>query len=280
MSVLDAVGASNQSSRDSYSIPIESKIELVKPAISTRNLDLYYGTKQILQGIDFMAAERKVTALIGPSGCGKSSFLRCINRMNDRISGSRIKGDVFVNGMDPYAKGVDLLKLRREVGMLFQKPNPFAASIYENVSMAPKLHYGLKGDLLDQVVEESLVKAALWDEVKDDLRKKTALELSGGQQQRLCLARMLAVQPKVLLMDEPCSALDPIASAKVEELIVELSREYTVLIVTHNLQQAHRVSDYTAFFMLGELIELGPTNPMFENPSRPMTQDYLQGRFG
>ncbi|MEQ1935790.1 MAG: phosphate ABC transporter ATP-binding protein PstB [Fimbriimonadaceae bacterium] len=248
--------------------------------VETKDVELYYGKKQVLREICFAAPEKKVTALIGPSGCGKSSFLRCLNRMNDRIPGFRMNGEIKVNGINPYAKGTDLLKLRREVGMLFQKPNPFASTIYDNIALAPRLHYGLKGEKLDEVIEDSLRKAALWHEVKDEFRKKSALELSGGQQQRLCLARMLAVQPQILLMDEPCSALDPIASAKVEELIVELSREYTVLIVTHNLQQAHRVSDVTAFFMLGELIELGPTNPMFEGPDQKMTQDYLQGRFG
>ncbi len=248
--------------------------------VETQDVELYYGKKQVLREINFAAPEKKVTALIGPSGCGKSSFLRCLNRMNDRIPGFRMNGEVKVDGINPYTKGTDLLRLRREVGMLFQKPNPFAATIYENIALAPRLHYGLKGSQLDEVIEDSLRKAALWHEVKDEYRKKSALELSGGQQQRLCLARMLAVQPKILLMDEPCSALDPIASAKVEELIVELAREYTVLIVTHNLQQAHRVSDITAFFMLGELIELGPTNPMFEGPDQKMTQDYLQGRFG
>ncbi|MEQ1821879.1 MAG: phosphate ABC transporter ATP-binding protein PstB [Fimbriimonadaceae bacterium] len=248
--------------------------------VETKAVELYYGKKQVLRDICFAALEKKVTALIGPSGCGKSSFLRCLNRMNDRIPGFRMNGEIKVNGINPYAKGTDLLKLRREVGMLFQKPNPFASTIYENIALAPRLHYGLKGEKLDEVIEDSLRKAALWHEVKDEYRKKSALELSGGQQQRLCLARMLAVQPQILLMDEPCSALDPIASAKVEELIVELARDYTVLIVTHNLQQAHRVSDVTAFFMLGELIELGPTNPMFEGPDQKMTQDYLQGRFG
>jgi phosphate transport system ATP-binding protein len=182
--------------------------------------------------------------------------------------------------MNPYAKNIDLLKLRREVGMLFQKPNPFPGSIYENIAMAPRLHYGLKGEALDNLVEESLNKAALWDEVKDDYRRRNALELSGGQQQRVCLARMLAVQPKVLLMDEPCSALDPISTKKIEELVMQLSKDYTVLIVTHNLQQAHRISDMTAFFMLGEIIELGPTNPMFDSPGHEMTSEYLSGHFG
>lgn len=200
--------------------------------------------------------------------------------MNDRIPNATVSGTFDVAGMDPYAKGADLLKLRRTVGMLFQKPNPFPSTIYENVALAPRLHYGVKGDRLDEIVEGSLRKAALWDEVKDKVHKSSALELSGGQQQRLCLARMLAVEPKVLLMDEPCSALDPIASRKIEDLIHQLAADYTVLIVTHNLQQAHRVSSTTAFFMLGELIELGPTDPMFDSPRSRMTQEYLEGRFG
>lgn len=251
----------------------------IESIASTVNLNLHYGPRHVLRDINFDAPANRVTALIGPSGCGKSSFLRCLNRMNDRIAGVRLDGQVRIAGVDPYAKGVDLLKLRREVGMLFQKANPFASTIYDNIALAPKLHYGVKGEALDKIVQESLEKAALWGEVKDHL-KQSALSLSGGQQQRLCLARMLAVQPKVLLMDEPCSALDPIATARIEELILELKKEYTVLVVTHNLQQAHRVSDVTAFFMLGELIELGPTHPMFDAPRKPMTCDYLQGRFG
>lgn len=249
-------------------------------AVSARNVNLYYGKKHVLKNVEFSAPKNKVTALIGPSGCGKSSFLRCLNRMNDRIPEARITGDFSVAGFDPYAKNVDLLRLRREVGMLFQKPNPFPESIYDNIAMAPRLHYGVRGKDVDDLVEECLVKAALWDEVKDDFRKRNALELSGGQQQRLCIARMLAVQPKILLMDEPCAALDPISTKKIEGLVTELSRDYSVLIVTHNLQQAHRVSDVTAFFMLGEIIELGPTNPMFDAPSNEMTSDYLSGRFG
>lgn len=249
-------------------------------AVSARNVNLHYGRKHVLKNVEFLAPKNKVTALIGPSGCGKSSFLRCLNRMNDRIPDVRITGDFSVAGVNPYGKSADLLKLRRDVGMLFQKPNPFPESIYDNVAMAPRLHYGVRGSELDDLVESSLTKAALWDEVKDDFRKQNALELSGGQQQRLCMARMLAVQPKVLLMDEPCAALDPISTRKIEELVTELSRDYTVLIVTHNLQQAHRVSDVTAFFMLGEIIELGPTNPMFDAPTNEMTSDYLSGRFG
>jgi len=249
-------------------------------ALHTPDANLYYGDKHVLKNVFFQAEKNKVTALIGPSGCGKSSFLRCFNRMNDRIIGARVEGEFEVDGIDPYAKDVDLMALRRKVGMLFQKPNPFPMSIYENVAMAPRLHFGSRGRELDEIVEHALHKAALWDEVKDDWKKKNGLELSGGQQQRLCLARMLAVEPHIILMDEPCSALDPISTDKIEQLIVDLSSEYTVIIVTHNLQQAHRIADKTAFFMLGVLIEAGDTKQMFENPSNPLTVDYIQGRFG
>lgn len=249
-------------------------------AVQAKHVNLFYGAKQVLKDINFEAQERHVTALIGPSGCGKSSFLRCLNRMNDRIAGAKVEGEFDVAGVDPYAKNVDLLRLRRTVGMLFQKPNPFPTSIFENVALAPRLHYGVRGRQLEEAVEQALRRAAIWDEVKDDLHGKSALELSGGQQQRLCMARMLAVEPKILLMDEPCSALDPISSRKVEELILELAADYTVLIVTHNLQQAHRVSGTTAFFMLGELIECGPTHPMFESPREDLTHDYILGHFG
>ncbi len=249
-------------------------------AVTSENVNLYYGSKQALKKVNFFAPKKKVTAMIGPSGCGKSSFLRCLNRMNDRIPGIRTEGQIVVDGIDPYAKKVDLMKLRRHVGMLFQKPNPFPGTIYENVALAVKLHYGLRGRELDDLVEKSLQKVAIWDEVKDDFRRKSAMELSGGQQQRLCMARMLAVEPKVLLMDEPCSALDPISTARIEELIVDLSSAYTVILVTHNLHQAMRVSDFTAFFMLGELIEMGPTTDMFDKPRERVTADYLSGRFG
>lgn len=253
---------------------------LVRPALTAKNVDLFYGDKQVLKSVNFDAPEREVTALIGPSGCGKSSFLRCFNRMNDRINGARFQGEIRVAETNPYDAKVDLMALRRDVGMLFQKPNPFPMSIYENVALAPRLHYGLKGSQLDALVESCLRKAALWDEVKDDMKRKNGLELSGGQQQRLCLARMLAVQPKVILMDEPCSALDPISSEKIEELIVELGKETTIVIVTHNLQQAHRVSHHCAFFMLGVLIERGETEKMFSDPQNPLTADYITGRFG
>lgn len=251
----------------------------VRSAVRAEGVNLFYGTHQALNDITFEAPERQVTALIGPSGCGKSSFLRCFNRMNDRISGARVTGKFEVAGMDPYAKGADLMRLRRAVGMLFQKPNPFPNSVFENIALAPSLHYGVKGSTLEGMVEEALKRAALWEEVKDKL-KKSALELSGGQQQRLCLARMLAVEPEILLMDEPCSALDPISTGKIEELITELSKDYTVLIVTHNLAQAHRVSQQLAFFMLGELVECGETEAVFAGANEAVTRDYLEGRFG
>lgn len=250
-----------------------------KSAVRAENVNLFYGTHQALRNISFEAPARQVTAMIGPSGCGKSSFLRCLNRMNDRVPGARVTGKFEVAGLDPYAKGTDLMQLRRAVGMLFQKPNPFPSTVFENVALAPSLHYGVKGSTLEGMVEDALKRAAIWDEVKDKL-KKSALELSGGQQQRLCLARMLAVEPEILLMDEPCSALDPISTGKIEDLITELSKDYTVIIVTHNLSQAHRVSQRLAFFMLGELVELGDTDAVFANAQNEMTRDYLSGRFG
>lgn len=256
------------------------QITMKSPAVTTENVNLFYGPKQALKNINFFAPKKQVTAMIGPSGCGKSTFLRCLNRMNDRVPNVKTEGKFVVDGIDPYAKKVDLMKLRRHVGMLFQKPNPFPGTIYDNVALAVRLHYGLKGKELDDLVQKSLEKVALWDEVKDDYRRKSALELSGGQQQRLCMARMLAVEPRVLLMDEPCSALDPISTARIEELIMDLSSAYTVILVTHNLHQAMRVSHNTAFFMMGELIEMGPTHDMFEGPKERVTADYLSGRFG
>ncbi len=247
--------------------------------ISARNLRAFYGNQEALKGVGCQVAGRRVTSLIGPSGCGKSTFLRCLNRMNDRIPGFRIDGDLRIMGADPYAKGADLMKLRRQVGMVFQKPNPFPMTIFENVAIGPKLHYGLKGSELEGVVEEALKEAALWGEVRDVLTK-SGLSLSGGQQQRLCIARMLAVRPEVLLMDEPCSALDPISTAKIEELIVALKERHTLLVVTHNLQQAERISDYTAFFMFGELVEYGQSTQLFGSPVKSETQDYVSGRFG
>ncbi len=247
--------------------------------IQARNIDFYYGEFHALKNISMNMQTNTVTALIGPSGCGKSTFLRLLNRMNDLIPGTRLKGECLVGGRDIYSKGVDIDELRRDVGMVFQKPNPFPKSIFENVA------YGLRvnslGDrrFIEQRVEESLRGAALWDEVKDKL-KKSAFELSGGQQQRLCIARALAVQPQVLLMDEPASALDPISTSKIEELIHELKRDYTIVIVTHNMQQAGRVSDRTGFFMLGELVEFSDTKKMFLNPEKEQTQNYITGRFG
>ncbi len=250
-----------------------------KVAMETVELSVSYNGKPALKRVSLAFPANAVTALIGPSGCGKSTLLRCLNRMNDRIPGAEITGKVMLNGEDIYARRVNLTRLRREVGMVFQKPNPFPMSIFENVALGPRLHYGLRGRALQEVVEDALRKAALWDEVKDELHK-SGLALSGGQQQRLCIARMLAVQPRILLMDEPCSALDPISTQKIEELIVELGKQYTVIVVTHNLQQAARISHYTGFLMYGELVEWGETRQVFENPTRPETEDYIRGRFG
>ncbi|MBC8066324.1 MAG: phosphate ABC transporter ATP-binding protein [Chlorobia bacterium] len=248
--------------------------------IDVNGLSVYYSEKQALKGISAKIHDNKVTTLIGPSGCGKSTFLRTLNRMNDRIPGFRIEGDIKISGKNPYGKGTDLLALRRNVGMVFQKPNPFPMTIYENIALGPKMHYGIKGKQLDDAVEQALREAALWEEVKDDYKKKNGLNLSGGQQQRLCIARMLAVRPEIILMDEPCSALDPISTAKVEELIKQLAGDHTLLVVTHNLQQAERISDYTAFFMFGELVEHGHSATIFGEPSHQSTQDYVSGRFG
>lgn len=247
--------------------------------ISTRNLNLWYGQKHALKEINLDVAERKVTAFIGPSGCGKSTFLRTLNRMNDLIENVKITGQIELDHVDIYDKKIDAVELRKKVGMIFQKSNPFPSSIYENIAYGPKL-MGIKGSAkLDLLVEDCLTKAALWDEVKDDL-KKSAYALSGGQQQRLCIARALAVEPEVLLMDEPASALDPISTAKIEELISELKETYTIVIVTHNMQQAARVSDVTAFFYMGELIESGATASIFTTPTKKQTEDYVTGRFG
>ncbi|WP_026476929.1 phosphate ABC transporter ATP-binding protein PstB [Alkaliphilus transvaalensis] len=247
--------------------------------ISVDDLNLFYGDFQALKNISLNIEEKKVTALIGPSGCGKSTFLRTLNRMNDLISGVKITGDLKLEEQEIYQKDVDVVSLRRRVGMVFQKPNPFPKSIYENVAYGPR-RYGIKNKLqLDSIVEKSLKKAALWDEVKDRLNK-SALGLSGGQQQRLCIARALAMEPEVLLMDEPTSALDPIATAKIEELIVELKNEYTIVIVTHSMQQAARISDETAFFLMGELVEADKTQKIFTTPRDQRTEDYVTGRFG
>ena len=248
--------------------------------ISVRQLQVYYGSKQALKNVSMEILPMQVTALIGPSGCGKSTFLRCLNRMNDVIESCRIHGEILLDGQNIYNSDIDVVTLRAKVGMVFQKPNPFPKSIYENVAYAPKLH-GLanKRDDLDQIVMTSLEKAGLLGEVKDRL-KDPALSLSGGQQQRLCIARAIAINPDVILMDEPCSALDPIATAKVEELIDELRVNFTIVIVTHSMQQAARVSQKTAFFHLGELIETGPTEDIFTKPQDQRTQGYITGRFG
>ncbi|MFN0156980.1 MAG: phosphate ABC transporter ATP-binding protein PstB [Bacteroidota bacterium] len=247
--------------------------------IKTHNLNLFYGEKQALKNISIDIRTNHVTALIGPSGCGKSTYLRSLNRMNDLIDNVRINGSVVIDDVDIYDKGVDVVELRKRVGMIFQKSNPFPKSIFENVAYGPKINGIREKHKLDEIVETSLKRAALWDEVKDDL-KKSGLALSGGQQQRLCIARALAVDPEVLLMDEPASALDPIATAKIEELIYELKDNYTIVIVTHNMQQAARVSDFTAFFYLGELIEVGETKKMFTTPEKKQTEEYITGRFG
>lgn len=250
-----------------------------KNKIEVRDLNFYYGDFKALKDINIDLKANTVTALIGPSGCGKSTFLRILNRMNDLIDGSRVEGKVELDGLDIYGKEVDVVELRKRVGMVFQQPNPFPKTIYDNVAYGPRIH-GIKNKgQLDEIVERSLRGAALWDEVKDRLHK-SALSLSGGQQQRLCIARALAVKPEVLLMDEPASALDPIATAKIEQLIEELKENYTIIIVTHSMQQAARVSDLTAFFLMGELIEYDRTLKIFENPSDQRTEDYITGRFG
>jgi phosphate transport system ATP-binding protein len=254
--------------------PLEAPLKMAADDLVVR-----YGETVALDKITLTVPERRVTALIGPSGCGKSTFLRCLNRMNDTIRGVRIDGKVTLDGSDIYASDVDPVLLRRRVGMVFQKSNPFPKSIYDNVAFGPRIH-GMKDPVaLREVVERSLHQAALWEEVNDRL-DRSALDLSGGQQQRLCIARALAVEPEVLLMDEPASALDPIATAKIEELIHELKERYTIVIVTHNMQQAARVSDFTAYFYLGKLIEVAPTEQLFTNPSRQETEDYITGRFG
>ena len=247
--------------------------------ITVKNLDLWYNSNQALKNVSIDIEEKTVTALIGPSGCGKSTFLKTLNRMNDLVPGVRITGEVKYGDTDIFTKGVDVNELRRDIGMVFQKPNPFPMSIYDNIAYGPRTH-GIKSKAkLDEIVEESLKGAAIWDEVKDRL-KKSALGLSGGQQQRLCIARALAVKPKILLMDEPTSALDPISTSKIEDLITELKEKYTIIIVTHNMQQAVRISDNTAFFLLGELIEYGNTETMFSTPKCKKTEDYITGRFG
>lgn len=242
------------------------------------NLDLYYGDFQALKNINLALSEHEISAFIGPSGCGKSTLLKTLNRMNDLVEGCKITGEVKLAGTDIY-KDIDVNDLRKRVGMVFQKPNPFPMSVYDNIAFGPRTHGIRKKILLDEIVEKSLRDAAIWDEVKDRL-KKSALGLSGGQQQRLCIARALAVQPDVILMDEPTSALDPISTAKVEDLAVELKKDYTIIIVTHNMQQAVRISDKTAFFLLGEVVEFGQTDRLFSMPQDKRTEDYITGRFG
>ena len=247
--------------------------------LSVKDLCLWYGSHQALKDINIEIPEKSITALIGPSGCGKSTFLKTLDRMNDLIPGVKITGSVCYKGEDIFAPSVDVSELRRQVGMVFQKPNPFPMSIYDNIAYGPRTH-GMKNKAkLDEIVEKSLRGAAIWDEVKDRL-KKNALGLSGGQQQRLCIARALAVEPEVLLMDEPTSALDPISTSKIEELAMELKEQYTIVIVTHNMQQAVRISDRTAFFLLGELVEYGETEKLFSQPQDKRTEDYITGRFG
>jgi phosphate transport system ATP-binding protein len=253
--------------------------EARKPIIQVQDLNVYYGSAQALKSINVDIQEKKATAFIGPSGCGKTTLLRCLNRMNDLVPNVSIKGSVKLDGQDIYGSGTDVIDLRRRVGMIFQKWNPFPKSIYENVVYGLRIIGINNRSRLDGVVETNLKRAALWDEVKDNLHKN-ASDLSGGQQQRLCIARALAVEPEVLLMDEPCSALDPISTAKIEELIHELKDTFTIVIVTHNMQQAARVSDHTAFFYLGELIEFGETGKLFTTPEKRQTEDYITGRFG
>jgi len=250
------------------------------PKLRTDDLKAYFGKNEALHGINLAIRPNKVTALIGPSGCGKSTFIRCLNRMHELTPGARATGQVLLDGDNIYAPKVDPVLMRRRIGMVFQKPNPFPTmDIYDNVAAGLKLTGMKKGKNLDEIVKNSLQQASLWDEVKDDLHKP-GTSISGGQQQRLCIARTIAMQPEVILMDEPCSALDPIATAKVEELMVHLKGTYTVVVVTHNMQQAARVADYTAFFYLGKLIETGPTTSLFENPKEELTERYLTGRFG
>ena len=266
-------------SKPVVSAPSASAVAAGAPLIETQKLSLYYGANKALKEISLAIAEKQVTAFIGPSGCGKSTFLRCFNRMNDLIDNVRIEGVAKIGGEDIYSADVDVIELRKRVGMVFQRSNPFPKSIYENIAYGLRLHGTRAKADLDTVVERSLRGAALWDEVKDRLHQ-SAMGLSGGQQQRLCIARAIAIRPEIILMDEPASALDPIATAKIEELILELKQEFTIVIVTHNMQQAARISDQTAFFYLGELIEFDATAKIFTNPAKKKTEDYVTGRFG
>jgi phosphate transport system ATP-binding protein len=250
-----------------------------EPLLETQNLNLWYGQTQALKNVTMDIRDKKVTALIGPSGCGKSTLIRCFNRMNDLVNGCRIEGSIRFHRTGIYGNGSDPVEIRRKIGMVFQKPNPFPKSIYENIAYGPRVHGVNDRKTLDELVERSLRKAALWDEVKDRL-SHSAMGLSGGQQQRLCIARTIAVEPEVILMDEPCSALDPIATAKIESLIDDLTKQYCVIIVTHNMQQAARVSDFTGFMYMGDLVEFGDTAQIFENPKNELTENYITGRFG
>ncbi|MCD8118993.1 MAG: phosphate ABC transporter ATP-binding protein PstB [Lachnospiraceae bacterium] len=250
-----------------------------KYSFEIKDMDLYYGSFQALKKINMALPQREVVAFIGPSGCGKSTLLKSLNRMNDLVEGCRITGEIKLNGEDIYGRRVDVNHLRKRVGMVFQKPNPFPMSIYDNIAYGPRTHGIRKKSRLDEIVEKSLRDAAIWDEVKDRL-KKSALGMSGGQQQRICIARALAVEPEILLMDEPTSALDPISTSKIEDLAVELKKNYTIIMVTHNMQQAARISDKTAFFLLGEVIEYGSTEQIFNMPKEKKTEDYISGRFG
>ncbi len=249
------------------------------PKMQTRGLNFFYGDKQVLKDVNLDIKERQITALMGPSGCGKSTFLRTLNRMNDIIPKSKVDGQVLLDGDDVYAPGVDAVQLRKRVGMVFQQPNPLPKSVFENVAFGPKVMGMNHRARLEEIVERSLRAAALWDEVKDNL-KSSGFNLSGGQQQRLCIARALAIEPEVILMDEPCSALDPIATLKIEGLMQDLKESYTIIIVTHNMQQAARVSDKTGFFLMGEIIEYGSTEEIFSRPKDKRTEDYITGRFG
>ena len=256
-----------------------AEVAYTQPIIELADLSLFYGQSKALKNISFTIREKIVTAFIGPSGCGKSTLLRCLNRMNDLIDGARIEGEVKIHGHDVYARAVDVIELRKRVGMVFQRSNPFPKSIYENIAYGLRLHGMGEKSNIDEVIEQSLRGAALWDEVKDRLHA-SAMGLSGGQQQRLCIARAIAIRPEIILMDEPASALDPIATAKIEELILDLKNDFTIVIVTHNMQQAARISDYTAFFYLGELVEYDSTAKVFTNPTKKQTEDYVTGRFG
>lgn len=258
---------------------MKERIKVPEPIVNIIDLSLYYGKTKVLKEISLDISKKNITSFIGPSGCGKSTLIRCLNRLNDLIEGVTIEGSIKIDGQDIYAPAIDVTELRRRVGMVFQKPNPFPKTIYENVVYGPRVRGINKKSVLDEICENALKKAALWNEVKDRLRT-SALDLSGGQQQRICIARAIAMEPEIVLLDEPCSSLDPIATAKIEDMLVELKKEYTVIIVTHNMQQAARISEYTGFFMLGEIVEFNITTEIFTNPHEKQTEDYITGRFG